>query len=211
MSSSPILLPRVLVPFASGTEEIEFSSIVGTLRRAKIFVEIAAIGKEKTVKGSRGIILTADSLLSELPEFPRFDGILLSGGVEGAKNFAGDEKLMKLLKIQAEEKKFYGAICASPALCLSPHGLIPSNLATCHPSQFSSLKNSSGSQIYSSEAEIREGERVIFDEKNNLLTSVGPGSGIEFALRAVEILLGDSIAQELANSMMIKGEWKSKL
>ena len=46
------------------------------------------------------------------------------GGLGGAQAFANSDKLVNLLKKQAELNKPYGAICASPALVLEPHGLL---------------------------------------------------------------------------------------
>lgn len=42
----------------------------------------------------------------------------------GAKMLAGKEKLIALLKKQAEANKPYGAICAATAQVLEPHGLL---------------------------------------------------------------------------------------
>lgn len=50
--------------------------------------------------------------------------ICLQGGIPGAQAFSNSEKLVNLLKRQAESNKLYGAICASPALVLEPHGLL---------------------------------------------------------------------------------------
>ncbi|GAY68923.1 hypothetical protein CUMW_267950 [Citrus unshiu] len=46
------------------------------------------------------------------------------GGLGGAQAFAKSEKLVNMLKKQKESNRPYGAICASPALVLEPHGLL---------------------------------------------------------------------------------------
>jgi protein deglycase len=48
----------------------------------------------------------------------------IKGGLGGAQAYANSEELISLLKKQAESNKLYGAICASPALALEPHGLL---------------------------------------------------------------------------------------
>lgn len=48
----------------------------------------------------------------------------LQGGLGGAQAFANSETLVDLLRKQSESKRPYGAICASPALVLEPHGLL---------------------------------------------------------------------------------------
>lgn len=50
--------------------------------------------------------------------------LLKQGGLGGAQAFTESEKLVNLLKKQRESNKLYGAICASPALVLEPHGLL---------------------------------------------------------------------------------------
>ncbi|GAY68922.1 hypothetical protein CUMW_267950 [Citrus unshiu] len=47
-----------------------------------------------------------------------------AGGLGGAQAFAKSEKLVNMLKKQKESNRPYGAICASPALVLEPHGLL---------------------------------------------------------------------------------------
>lgn len=48
----------------------------------------------------------------------------IQGGLSGAQKFASTDKLVDLLKKQAGSGKPYGAICASPAHVLEPHGLL---------------------------------------------------------------------------------------
>ena len=50
--------------------------------------------------------------------------LYMQGGLGGAQAFANSEKLVNLLKKQSESNRPYGAICASPALVLEPHGLL---------------------------------------------------------------------------------------
>lgn len=50
--------------------------------------------------------------------------LILQGGLGGAQAFAKCDKLVNLLKKQKESNRPYGAICASPALVLEPHGLL---------------------------------------------------------------------------------------
>ena len=49
---------------------------------------------------------------------------IAQGGLGGAQAFANSEKLVNMLKKQKESNRPYGAICASPALVLEPHGLL---------------------------------------------------------------------------------------
>ena len=76
---------RIGVFFAEGYEEIEALTVVDLLRRADIRVDMVSITAEKTVKGSHGIAVGMDQVLSEA-DFGAFDGIVLPGGMPGTKN-----------------------------------------------------------------------------------------------------------------------------
>lgn len=60
--------PRVLVPVAEGSEEIETVVVVDVLRRAKLDVTLASVELSTTVRCSRGVVLTADARLDDLLE-----------------------------------------------------------------------------------------------------------------------------------------------
>lgn len=59
-----------------------------------------------------------------IPEYFILSISYSQGGLGGAKAFANSETLINLLKKQAGSNKLYGAICASPAIALEPHGLL---------------------------------------------------------------------------------------
>ncbi|ESR55800.1 hypothetical protein CICLE_v10024360mg, partial [Citrus x clementina] len=94
--------PQILVPIANGSEEMEAVIIIDILRKFK---------------------LVADMLIDEAAKLS-YDLIVLPGGLGGAQAFAKSEKLVNMLKKQKESNRPYGAICASPALVLEPHGLL---------------------------------------------------------------------------------------
>lgn len=108
----------------------------------------------------------------------------------GAKHLRDSKELIKILKQQKNEGRLYGAICASPAVVLQSHGLLEGRRATNHPSFSNMLEN-------------REdiNSRVVVD--GNCVTSRGPGTAIEFALKLVEILYGIETAEEVAGPMIV--------
>ncbi|KAK1393963.1 putative transcriptional regulator DJ-1 [Heracleum sosnowskyi] len=115
--------PKVLVPIANGSEEMETISIVDVLRRAKAEVIVASVEDTKETVGSRKVKIVSDMLLNEASNLS-YDLIVLPGGLPGAKKFGSSETLVEMLKKQKSSNKPYGAICASPALVLEPHGLL---------------------------------------------------------------------------------------
>ncbi|CAK7327687.1 unnamed protein product [Dovyalis caffra] len=115
-------VPQVLVPIANGTEEMEAIMIIDILRRAQVNVVVASVDSLE-ILASRKVKLEADMLLDEAAKLS-YDLIVLPGGLGGAQAFAKSEKLVNMLKKQRESNRPYGAICASPALVLEPHGLL---------------------------------------------------------------------------------------
>jgi 4-methyl-5(b-hydroxyethyl)-thiazole monophosphate biosynthesis len=108
----------------------------------------------------------------------------------GAERLRDSKELETILSRQKKEGRLYGAICASPAVVLQHHGLLDQCRATCHPSFVDQLQNS----------DLVE-SRVAVD--GTCVTSRGPGTALEFALKLVELLYGEEKAKEVAAPMVI--------
>jgi 4-methyl-5(b-hydroxyethyl)-thiazole monophosphate biosynthesis len=180
--------PQILVPIANGTEEMEATMIIDVLRRAKTNVVVASLEDKLEIVASRKVKMVADVLLDEAVK-QQYDLILLPGGLGGAEAYSKSDKLMGLIKKQAESNKLYGAICASPAIALEPHGLLKGKKATSYPAMWNKLADQSECN-----------NRVVVD--GNLITSQGPGTSIEFSLATVEKLFGREKALELAKTLV---------
>lgn len=179
---------KVLVPIADGTEEIEAACIIDTLRRAGAEVTVASVDKLQ-VTASRGMKLVADTLIVTCAG-RTYDCIALPGGMPGAEHLRDSTELIAMLKKQKAAGRLYGAICASPAVALHPHGLLDGVKATCYPSMRGKL-----------DPAYTRDERVVVD--NNCVTSQGPGTAIAFALKLVEQLYGPQKAKEVADPMLV--------
>lgn len=148
---------KVLVPLANGFEEIEFVSIVDTLRRAQIEVLIAGVSDEgsasgasdkgsadsaksngvsagKIYTGAHGIAISAEVALDSLDSgaLAGFDGVALAGGWQGMLNLKASQKLREILREFKAEGKLVSAICASP-IVLDAAGVLEGKFA-CYPS-----------------------------------------------------------------------------
>jgi 4-methyl-5(b-hydroxyethyl)-thiazole monophosphate biosynthesis len=183
------MLKQVLVPIADGSEEIEVVCIIDVLRRAGAAVTVASVNSLQ-VTASRGVRIVADALISECAA-KTYDLIALPGGMPGAEHLRDSEVLTKLLKRQVREGRLYGAICASPVVVLQHHGLLEGRVATSHPGCSERLENRE-----------RIESRIVVDGK--LVTSRGPGTAIEFALKLVELLLGSEKASEVAAPLLVR-------
>ncbi len=180
---------KVLVPLAEGFEMVEALGVVDVFRRAAIDVDLAAIGEDLKVISSHQVAVIADKLITECVD-EKYDLIVLPGGIPGADNLKNSEVLIELLKKQNRENKLYGAICASPAVVLEPHGLLEGKKATCHPLFIEKLP----SQEHADQG-------VVVDK--NCVTSRGAGTSIDFGLELLGILMGDEKKQEVARQMAI--------
>lgn len=184
------MVKKVLIPIADGTEELEAVCLIDTLRRAALEVTVASVGKLQ-VTASRGVKLVADVLIANCAS-QTYDCIALPGGMPGAEHLRDSAQLIDMLKKQKAAGRLYGAICASPVVALLPHGLLDGMKATCYPSMRNEL-----------DPALARNERVVVD--GNCVTSQGPGTAIEFALKLVELLLGPQKARDVAGPMLVSG------
>ncbi len=180
--------PRVLVPIADGTEEIEAVCIIDVLRRAGVTVTVASVGALQ-VTASRGVKLVADCLIDQC-RGEAFDMVVLPGGIPGAERLRDSDVLVEILKEQREAGGWLGAICAAPAVVLAAHTLLKGCRATAHPAFVDRLGD-----------QTRIDERVVVDGR--CVTSRGPGTALEFALRLVALLCGEDKAREVAAPMVL--------
>jgi len=187
LSSMSTLPKKVLVPIADGTEEIEAVSIIDTLVRAGAEVIVASVSQLE-VTCARGVRLVADCLLQDCPNVI-YDVIACPGGMPGAAHLAQDKTLTELLTSQNTAGRVVAAICASPAVVLQAHGLIGDRPATCYPNPAfqGTISN------YSDDSVVVSG---------NLVTSRGPGTALQFALKLVEVLYGQDKADQIKSQLL---------
>jgi 4-methyl-5(b-hydroxyethyl)-thiazole monophosphate biosynthesis len=185
----------VLVAVADGIEEIETVCIVDTLRRGGASVTVAAVAQLE-ITASRGVKLVADKSISDCTD-QQYNLIALPGGMGGAEYLRDCTELIEMLKAQKQQGKLYAAMCASPAVILSHHGLIDDKKATCHPALADKLV-----------CKEKLTGRVVVD--GNCITSQGPGTALEFAIELVRQLFGDERAKQVAGPMLIKQGTRDK-
>ncbi|MDA7816625.1 DJ-1/PfpI family protein [Sulfurimonas sp.] len=181
-------MSRVLVPLASGFEEIEAVSIIDVLRRAEIEVIVASLNDPSGVKGANGITIMSDTNIDTV-NVDSLDMIVLPGGVDGTYNLADDENVQRILKEMDSKGKNIGAICAAP-FALNKAGVLKHNY-TCYPSF---------------EEQIRldgyQGDSAMVVEDGNVMTSRGPATAICFALEIVKKLKGEETYLALKGGLL---------
>lgn len=182
---------RVLVPIANGSEEIEAVSIVDVLRRAGADVTVASVEATLLCKMSRGVLMQADVSISDVAS-QTFDLVALPGGMPGAERLRDSSTLRDLLTAHAVAGRPYAAMCAAPAVVLTPLGLLAGRAATAHPAFADKLPPACAPAVAG---------RVVVD--GPVTTSRGPGTALEFALALVAQLYGAQKAQETAGPMVM--------
>lgn len=178
-------MSTAVVLLAEGFEEIEAITPIDILRRGKINVLVAGL-ESLTVKGSRGISVVADCLVDQIPE--SFDALVLPGGGKGADHLAASAKVRKILERQHQQKKMIAAICASPAVVLTPHGILNGKKMTCHPDFKNELP----------QGPLYQQCGVVVD--GHIITSAGAGTAFDFALAIVKSLKGEETVRSIAHA-----------
>lgn len=182
-----------LVCLAPGSEETEAVTIIDLLVRAGVNVTTASVASDGnlTITCSRGVKLLADAPLVTIVDDP-FDAIVLPGGLKGAECFRDSPLLVEKVRQMHLQGKIVAAICAAPALVLQHHNLFPIGNMTGFPGLKAQIPAANWME-----------RRVVFDARVNLLTSQGPGTSMEFALKLIDLLLGKSKAAEVAAQLVL--------
>lgn len=174
-------MSKVLVPLAQGCEEIEAVTVIDILRRAGIEVVSAGLDAQP-VRASRGTVLVPDTTLdSALTQ--QFDMIVLPGGQPGTNNLKADARIIALLQHMAQQGKQVAAICAAPSV-LASAGLLDGRRATSFPGALSGF------------AQVQLQTAAVVED-GHLVTSRGPGTAMDFALKLVERLAGKAKRDEV--------------
>ena len=179
-----------LVLLAAGAEEMEVSIIVDVLRRGGLKVTLAGVAGSGPVVCSRGLRLVPDVALGDVAG--SFDAVVLPGGAQGAENLGNSPLVGRHLKTQWQRGRIVAAVCAAP-LALLRHEIGLGQTLTSHPSVAGSL---SSAYTFSS-------DRVV--ESGFLITSQGPGTCFEFALRLLRRLRGPEVEREVAGPLLLPG------
>lgn len=183
----------VLICIANGSEEIETVTTADLLVRAGIQVTLASVTEDGALEitASRGIKLVADLPIIRVADEP-FDAIVLPGGLAGAEAFRDSPLVVEKVRRMHLDGKIVAAICAAPALVLEYHQLFPLGNMTGFPSMRDKIP-----------AHKWVDKRVYFDGRVNLLTSQGPATAFDFALKLIELLQGRETAANVASQLVL--------
>ena len=182
----------MLVPIADGCEDIETACITDVLARAGVEVVVTSVMPRKEVVMARKLHVVANTLITE-ENAANYDAIFVPGGMPGAKHLAASDALITMLREMKTKGKFFGAICASPAVVLGARGLLEGvTKVTCYPGMKDKLPQS---------VEWQPADVVV---DGHCITSQGPATAMAFAVACVSMLVSPQKADELARDLLMR-------
>lgn len=183
-----------LVCLAPGTEETEAVTTIDLLVRGGIKVTTASVASDgdRVITCSRGVKLLADAPLVEVADGD-YDVIVLPGGLKGAECFRDSPLLVETIRQFHLSGRIVAAICAAAGTVLVPHDLFPIGNMTGFPG----LKETIPQEKWMD-------KRVVWDPRVKLLTSQGPGTAMDFALKIIDLVVGRAKAREVAEQLVLQ-------
>ena len=191
----------VYVFLADGFEEIEAIAPVDILSRGGVAVKTVSFNEDYFSTSSRRLPVVADMNFDEFLRGIDHTGtserdiLVFPGGMPGARNLAGNAKLMEVMNRHYEAGGTVAAICASPALVLAGHlpvEVVSGLRMTCHDGFIDELKASGAEYVK---------ENVV--TSGRIITARGAGLSIEFGLALLARAKDQSSADKAAAAMML--------
>lgn len=182
-------MKKAVIFLGEGFEEIEALTVVDVLRRGGIHIDMVSVSNTDTVSGSHDIEVVCDKKIDEItPE--NYDICILPGGNPGYKNLQASQAVKDISTSFLGSGKLVCAICAAPTV-LGAFGLLKGKEACCYPGMEDGL----------------DGAKVSFEDvvvDNNVITSRGMGTAIEFSLAIIEYCFDKDTADKLGASFVWK-------
>ena len=191
---------KVLILLSDGFEVMEAACFTEVFGWASIYgathFEQLSVGLRSPVRTTFGFDVLPERLLDEInPE--EFDALVIPGGFGDAGFYeeALSEPFLDVIRSFDRRQATIAAVCVS-ALSLGAAGLLKGRRATIYHQVGGTRK-----------AELERFGAIFVDEPlvidGNLLTSTGPGTAVETALKLLETLSTSDFAQEIRERMRI--------
>jgi transcriptional regulator GlxA family with amidase domain len=153
-------------------------------------IDVTFIGKERgEVRSENGMLgITIDATFEEMPH-P--DIVVFPGGV-GTRTLVDDERVKAWVRAAHESTTYTTSVCTG-SLVLGAAGLLDGLTATTHWACYPELEATGATPT---------AQRVVEHLDRRIITAAGVSSGIDMALRLVELLVDRTAAQ--ASQLMIE-------
>lgn len=175
----------VLTVMANGFEDIEAIAPIDVLTRAGAEVTISGIDSGP-IQGAYGTTIIPHTTVDKAEGL--FDAIVFPGGRRNAQSLARNKQVIEIIQRHDVAHKIVAAICASPSHVLAEAaGILKRRRATGDPA-FNDKLAVGGA--------IVTGEDVTVD--GHIVTGMGPGAAMLFALMLAEVLFSREVADQFA-------------
>ena len=146
-------------------------------------IDVTFIGHERgEVRSENGFLgITRDATFED---FPHPDLIVFPGGV-GTRAMADDPRVHDWLRVAHETTKYTTSVCTG-SIVLGYAGLLDGLTATTHWAAYGELEATGASPT---------GTRVVEHLERRIITAAGVSSGIDMALRLMELLFDRTAAE----------------
>ncbi|HZB42756.1 MAG TPA: DJ-1/PfpI family protein [Ilumatobacter sp.] len=153
-------------------------------------IDVTFIGHERgEVRSDNGFLgITRDATFED---FPTPDLIVFPGGV-GTRPLMGDQRVLEWVRNAHRTTRFTTSVCTG-SLVLGAAGLLDGLTAATHWSAYDALAKTGATPV---------AERVVEHLGDRIITAAGVSSGIDMALRLLEILFDRTAAE--ASQLMIE-------
>ena len=192
-------MPSAFILLAPRFEDIEAVTVLDILHRAGVHVTTVALdvsAKDLMVKSDHDLTVKADVSITEV-EGKVEDAIIFPGGLEATEFINKSEGAKKMCEAHMKAGKLVCAICAAPAVGLGSWGVLSGHEVVHYPC----LPKSSEEYLGPNTKYDKDlSHRVLAD--GNVITSRGPGTSAEFALKIVERLVGPEMKKTLISGML---------
>jgi len=195
-----IVAKKILILLSNGFEVMEAACFTEVFGWASIYgnthFEQLSVGLSSPVRTTFGFDVLPERLLGEInPD--DFDALVIPGGFGDAGFYeqALSEPFFEVIRSFDSRQAPIAAVCVS-ALSLGAAGILEGRRATVYHQLGGKRK-----------AELESYGAIFIDEPlvvdGNLLTSTGPGTAVELALKLLEMLSTTGFAQEIRERMRI--------
>jgi protein deglycase len=191
---------RVLILLSNGFEVMEAACFTEVFGWASIYGEIKfdqlSVGLRSPIKTTFGFDVLPERLLDEI-RADDFDALVIPGGFGDAGFYeeALSEPFFEVIRNFNKRQAPIAAVCVS-SLSLAPAGVLNGRKATIYHQIGGKRK-----------AELESYGTAFIDKPmvidGHLMTSTGPGTGVELALKLLEMLSTPEFAEEIRERMRI--------
>ncbi|WP_297435892.1 DJ-1 family glyoxalase III [uncultured Clostridium sp.] len=179
-------MKKVLIMLAEGFETIEALSVKDVCVRAGVHCDLCGL-TGKMIRSSHNINVEADILIDEITL--DYDAIVIPGGMPGAKNLKESDKVLNLIREFNRRGKIVASICAGP-IALAKAGILEGRKVTSYPA----VKEELGNVQYLEDI-------VVCDD--NIITSRGPATSLEFSYEIIKALGYKDKAAKIKEGMLV--------